>query len=191
MALLPAERLARAVTALESPLERGCDRGLRRTWKEPPHGSADAQRPRSGTAGRCLLRMDRDVLSGDNADDAPINPQEPADTVQRVGRRLLTGKMRHGQPAPQGSRPAKRPGYVRDEKLDRVEALADWAQGQGLRLLQVAIGGLAAQQGCTSVIAGAMSPSQVRENAEAGLWQPSADQLAEIDKIAPPPGSGR
>jgi aryl-alcohol dehydrogenase-like predicted oxidoreductase len=101
---------------------------------------------------------------------------------------LLTGKIRRGQEPPQGTRLASRPGYVTDGKLDRVEALASWAEGQGLSLLQVAIGGLAAQPGCGSVIAGAMSPAQVKANADAGGWVPSPAQLAEIDKIAAPPG---
>ncbi len=49
----------------------------------------------------------------------------------------------------------------------------------------MAIGGLAARPGCASVIAGAMSAEQVKANAEAGDWIPSADQLAGIDKITP------
>ncbi len=99
-----------------------------------------------------------------------------------------SGKIRCGQAAPQGSRLASRPGYVTDEKLYRVDALIGWAEGQGVTLLEVAIGGLAAQPGCASVIAGATSPAQVKANAQAGIWQPNADQFANIDKIVPPPG---
>ncbi len=101
---------------------------------------------------------------------------------------MLTGKVRRGQGPPQGSRLASRPGYITADKLDRVEALIGWAESQGLTLLEVAIGGLAAQPGCASVIAGAMSPTQVKANAEAGGWEPSPEQLAEIDKIVPAPG---
>ena len=102
---------------------------------------------------------------------------------------LLTGKVRRGQGPPPGSRLASREGYITDEKLDRVEALIDWAATHGVTLLDVAIGGLAAQPGCASVIAGAMTAEQVKANAAAGNWIPSADQLAEIDKITPPPGT--
>jgi aryl-alcohol dehydrogenase-like predicted oxidoreductase len=49
----------------------------------------------------------------------------------------------------------------------------------------VAIGGLAAQPGCSSVIAGATSPEQVEANAAAGEWEPTEAELAEIDKVAP------
>ncbi len=103
---------------------------------------------------------------------------------------LLTGKVRRGQGPQPGTRLADRPGYVTDEKLDRVEALIDWADTQDVTLLEVAIGGLAAQPGCASVIAGAMSAQQVRANAEAGSWIPTAGQLADIDKLTPPPPPG-
>ncbi len=52
----------------------------------------------------------------------------------------------------------------------------------------MAIGGLAAIDGCSSVIAGAMSPEQVKANAAAGDWVPTAEQRAELDRIVPPPG---
>ena len=100
---------------------------------------------------------------------------------------LLTGKVRRGQETPAGTRLAERDGYITDEKLDRVEALIDWAQGQGASILQVAIGGLAAMDGCASVIAGATSPEQVKANAAAGDWIPTEVQQAELDKIVPPP----
>ncbi len=98
---------------------------------------------------------------------------------------LLTGKVRRGQAVPAGSRLASRPGYITEDKLDRVEELISWASDQGVTLLQVAIGALAARPGCASVIAGATSAAQVRANAEAAGWEPSVDQLAEIDKIVP------
>src|SRR6266700_5310698 len=100
---------------------------------------------------------------------------------------LLTGKVRRGQAPPPGSRLATRPGYLTASKLDRVEALISWAAGRGLTILEVAIGALAAQPGCASVIAGAMSPEQVKANVAAGEWAPSAADLAELDRIVPPP----
>jgi len=101
---------------------------------------------------------------------------------------LLTGKVRRDQAIPANSRLAepRRAGYVTDAKLDKVEALIDWGRQQGVSLLEIAIGGLAAQPGCSSVIAGATSPEQVKANAAAGRWQPTAEQLAAIDAIVPP-----
>jgi aryl-alcohol dehydrogenase-like predicted oxidoreductase len=57
-------------------------------------------------------------------------------------------------------------------------------------LLQVALGGLAAQPQVASVIAGATSPEQVQANVEAGLWEPSPEDLAEINQIVPSQSAG-
>jgi aryl-alcohol dehydrogenase-like predicted oxidoreductase len=100
---------------------------------------------------------------------------------------LLTGKVRRGKEIPAGTRltEPRRAGYVTDAKLDKVEALIAWGQDYGVSILEIAIGGLAAQPGCSSVIAGATSPEQVKANAAAGEWQPTPDQLTAIDKIVP------
>jgi aryl-alcohol dehydrogenase-like predicted oxidoreductase len=100
---------------------------------------------------------------------------------------LLTGKVRQGQEIPSGSRLAGRDGYVTQEKLAKVEALISWAQDHGVTILDVAISALGAQPGCSSVIAGATTPEQVKANAAASEWTPSAAELAEIDGIVPPP----
>jgi aryl-alcohol dehydrogenase-like predicted oxidoreductase len=100
---------------------------------------------------------------------------------------LLTGKVRRGQPIPAGTRLAGRAGYVTEDKLGKVEALIAWAQEHGVTILDTAIGALAAQPGCSSVIAGAMTPEQVKANAAASEWVPSPGELAEIDQIVPAP----
>lgn len=102
---------------------------------------------------------------------------------------LLTGKVRRGQPPPEGSRLVGRRDYITDQKLDKVEALIGWANEHSLTILDVAIGGLAALPGCSSVIAGATSGDQVKANAEAASWLPSAEELTELDRIVPAPGS--
>jgi aryl-alcohol dehydrogenase-like predicted oxidoreductase len=96
---------------------------------------------------------------------------------------LLTGKIRSGQPAAEGTRLAGRDSYVTAAKLDIVEALAQWGDPRGVSLLKIAIACLAEQPGCGSVIAGAMSPEQVKGNADAADWVPSTDELAEVDAI--------
>jgi len=102
---------------------------------------------------------------------------------------LLTGKIQRGQDAPAGTRLAGRPEYVTEQKLSRVEALAGWARQHDITVLDVAIGALAAQPGCASVIAGVTSAEQVKANAAAADWVPSAGELADIDEIVPPPAS--
>jgi aryl-alcohol dehydrogenase-like predicted oxidoreductase len=102
---------------------------------------------------------------------------------------LLTGKVRRGVPPPEGSRLAGRRDYITDRKIDQVERLIGWAQQHGVTILDVAVGGLAAQPGCSSVIAGATSPEQVKANAAAASWVPSAEELADLDRVVPGPAA--
>jgi aryl-alcohol dehydrogenase-like predicted oxidoreductase len=53
-------------------------------------------------------------------------------------------------------------------------------------MLQVAIGGLAAQPAVASVIAGVTTPEQVVANVEAGGWEPTSDDLAALDDATSP-----
>ncbi len=96
---------------------------------------------------------------------------------------LLTGKYRRGEPPPEGTRLSGRGDVFTDATFDRLEALERYGEQRGLSLLQVAIGGLAAQPAVASVIAGATKPEQVRANAAAGAWEPNADDLAELDAL--------
>ncbi|MGH7912092.1 MAG: aldo/keto reductase, partial [Candidatus Dormibacteraceae bacterium] len=98
---------------------------------------------------------------------------------------MLTGKVTRDGGAPEGTRLHGRDGYLTDSKFDRVEALGAWGEEHGRSLLEIAIGGLAAQPTVSSVIAGATSPDQVRQNAAAGEWEPTEQDLEEIDRLAP------
>lgn len=100
---------------------------------------------------------------------------------------LLTGKYRRGEAPPADSRfilgnttvwPAER--WLTDEAFDAVEQLEAFGAERNAPLLDLALGGLAAMPGVGSVIAGATTPAQVRANARAGQWQPSADDLAAL-----------
>jgi aryl-alcohol dehydrogenase-like predicted oxidoreductase len=91
---------------------------------------------------------------------------------------LLTGKVTRDIPPAEGTRLHGR--EIDDAKLDRVERLRRWAEGHGVSLLDVAVGGLLAVSPVTSVIAGATKPEQVRANAQAGRWEPTGDELAEL-----------
>ena len=97
---------------------------------------------------------------------------------------LLTGKYRRGEAAPEGTRLASREGWLTDQRFDRVEALQRYADVRGLSMLEVAIGGLAAQPAVASVIAGATKPEQVVANVAAGGWEPSADDLDALNALA-------
>ena len=97
---------------------------------------------------------------------------------------LLTGKYRRNVPPPAGSRLAgNAPRYAQrlaSAPWDTIEAIEKFAAERGLSMLDVAIGGLAAQPAVTSVIAGATSAEQVRANAAAGRWRPSAEDLSAL-----------
>src|SRR5664279_2905062 len=98
---------------------------------------------------------------------------------------LLTGKYRRGEAAPEGSRIQQwgRESVLTGETFDVIEKLEAFASERGVSLLDVAIGGLAAQPAVASVIAGATSRSQVTKNVAAGGWTPSPADLAVLDEI--------
>lgn len=104
---------------------------------------------------------------------------------------MLTGKVRRGDPLPQGSRIATRSHLVTEEKLDQVQALETWGEKNGRSLLEIAIAGLAARPVVGSVIAGATRPEQVLANVRAAQWAPTTDELAQIDAIVPPPAAAK
>jgi aryl-alcohol dehydrogenase-like predicted oxidoreductase len=99
---------------------------------------------------------------------------------------LLTGKYRRGEAAPQGTRLASMGERLDSADWDTIERLEGYAAERGLRLIDVAIGGLAAQPAVASVIAGATRPEQVHDNVRAGSWQPTVSDLAALDEITIP-----
>jgi aryl-alcohol dehydrogenase-like predicted oxidoreductase len=100
-----------------------------------------------------------------------------------LARGLLTGKYRRGEPAPEGTRLAGSGEVADDADFEVIERIQRFAEERGLSLLEVAIGGLAAQPTVASVIAGATKPEQVHANALAGRWKPTADELTELNAL--------
>jgi aryl-alcohol dehydrogenase-like predicted oxidoreductase len=99
---------------------------------------------------------------------------------------LLTGKYRKGQPIPPDTRVAKFERYrklLTDENLDKVEVLIDFAESRGHTLLELAFSWLLAHPVVASVIAGATSAQQVRDNAAAASWKLTPDDLEQIDSL--------
>ena len=101
---------------------------------------------------------------------------------------LLTGKYRRGEDAPAGSRLAlsSQARRLANADWDRIEALEAFARSQDVSVLELAIGGLAAQPAVTSVIAGVTRPEQVESNVRAGAWEPSGEVLDELAEIGRP-----
>jgi aryl-alcohol dehydrogenase-like predicted oxidoreductase len=97
----------------------------------------------------------------------------------------LTGKVRRGQPLPQGSRLHETAGFappVEDERLYRViDALEEVAAETGRTVPQVAINWLLQRPTVSSVLIGARDEAQLRQNLGALGWQLSAAQMARLD----------
>jgi aryl-alcohol dehydrogenase-like predicted oxidoreductase len=104
-----------------------------------------------------------------------------------LARGLLTGKYRRGAEAPAASRLAGRGEVADDATFEIIEKLERFAADRGRTVLDVAIGGLAAQPAVASVITGATGPEQVEINARAGQWIASADDLRALEQITPSP----
>jgi len=98
-----------------------------------------------------------------------------------LARGLLTGVVSLDTPPAPGTRLYG--STIERGRLEQVERLRAWADTYGVTLLDVAIGGLAAVSPVVSVIAGATKPEQVRANAAAGEWTPTADELAELQSL--------
>ncbi|MCU1593660.1 MAG: pgfS, partial [Frankiales bacterium] len=90
---------------------------------------------------------------------------------------LLTGKYKRGEEVPAGSRVAAwgMQATLTERTFDKLEALEAFGKERGHSLLDVAMSGLAARPTVASVIAGATSAEQVRQNVAAGSWVPTAE----------------
>jgi aryl-alcohol dehydrogenase-like predicted oxidoreductase len=100
---------------------------------------------------------------------------------------LLSGKVRRGQTFPTGSRLSERTEPIDDEVLDRLESPAHWAGSHRRSMPEMAVAALAAQPGCGSVIAGATTSDQVKQNAGAAAWLPTALEVTELHTLVPRP----
>jgi aryl-alcohol dehydrogenase-like predicted oxidoreductase len=73
-----------------------------------------------------------------------------------------------------------------DDCFDVVEDLETYASDHGHTLLELSLSWLACQPLVSSVIAGAVSPEQVRANAAATTsWQLTQEELSKVGALAP------
>ncbi|OCP15283.1 aldo/keto reductase [Ensifer sp. LC163] len=100
----------------------------------------------------------------------------------------LTGKIRRGQPWPEGSRLHDTASFgppVDDEKLyDIVDVLDALAAETGRTIPQIAINWLLQRPTVSSVIIGARNDEQLRQNLGAVGWSLTAEQTARLDKAS-------
>ncbi len=100
----------------------------------------------------------------------------------------LTGKIRRGQPWPEGSRLHDTAAFgppVDDDKLyDIVDVLDELAGETGRTIPQIAINWLLQRPTVSSVIIGARNEEQLRQNLGAVGWSLTAEQIARLDKAS-------
>jgi len=103
---------------------------------------------------------------------------------------LLTGKYRRNAPMPEGARLTKTQRlanrYLTERNWQIAERLEAFVAARGRSMLELAFSWLLAQAPVTSVIAGATRPEQLEQNIKAGDWKLTAEELAEVDRIAAP-----
>ncbi|WP_265522197.1 aldo/keto reductase [Oerskovia flava] len=121
-----------------------------------------------------------EVLPAAQAYDLGVLPYFP------LANGLLTGKYAHGARPDDGRLVTSKPHLLDTAPWEALARLHAFCEVREITELQVAFGWLLAQPQVSSVIAGATKPEQVRQNAAAAAWVPSAQDLAELDDIFPP-----
>ena len=100
---------------------------------------------------------------------------------------MLTGKYRRNATMPEGARLTQTQRladrYLTDRHWPVVEKLTDFCTAQGHTMVELAFSWLLRHGPVASVIAGATRADQVRQNAAAGDWRLTPEQLAELDAI--------
>ncbi len=104
---------------------------------------------------------------------------------------MLTGKARRGQPLEGRLQMDRYQRYLVDSNFDLVDSLRTFADQRKLSMAQVAIGWLLAQPTVPFVTAGATRPEQVAINASGAEWEPSPEDLRELDQLTLHPGASR
>jgi len=100
---------------------------------------------------------------------------------------LLSGKYKRGVAAPEGTRlaawGARGQAAMSDANFDKVEALEAWAAERGHTILELAFAWLLGHEVVSSVIAGATSAEQVRNNAATAGWRLTPEEVTEVSKL--------
>ncbi len=97
---------------------------------------------------------------------------------------LLTGKFTRTQRPADTRIMRQRPHLVENAPWDVIEEYERFCADRGVTMLAATISWLLAHPSLTSVIAGATTPQQLRQNAEASnQWSPTPDDIATISRI--------
>jgi len=104
----------------------------------------------------------------------------------------LTGKIRRGQPLPEGSRLQNKSvvdnGPLPDDEYvyKVVDALDEVAKETGKSVPQIALNWLLRRPTVSTLVIGARDEKQLRANLDATGWKLTAEQIAKLDKASEP-----
>ena len=103
---------------------------------------------------------------------------------------LLSGKYRRGQAAPEGSRHLtdwnEPPVHNEAQLYDIIDALVEIADGHKASPAQVALAYLLGRPGITTLIIGARTDEQLKDNLGAANLKLTAEEQAHLDKVSAP-----
>jgi aryl-alcohol dehydrogenase-like predicted oxidoreductase len=103
---------------------------------------------------------------------------------------FLSGKFRRGQAGPEGTRRSQRgdPGTIDEEKgYGIVDVLEEIAREHDATIAQAALNWVLRKPGVTSVIVGARTEEQLRDNLEAASWQMTEEEVRRLDEVSATP----
>jgi aryl-alcohol dehydrogenase-like predicted oxidoreductase len=110
-----------------------------------------------------------------------------------IAQGVLTGKYQPGQRPPQGSRATDDKGgagfisrFLREDVLERVQALRPLAAEAGLSPAQLAVAWVLQNPNVSAAIVGASRPEQVGENAKASGVRLDPELMARINEVVAP-----
>jgi aryl-alcohol dehydrogenase-like predicted oxidoreductase len=103
---------------------------------------------------------------------------------------LLSGKYRRGQEAPEGTRHfagwGEPPIHDETKLYDTIEAVVKVADAHGVSPSQISLAYLLGRPGVTSLIIGARTEDQLKDNLAAANVKLSAPERAELDRVSAP-----
>ena len=104
---------------------------------------------------------------------------------------LLSGKYRRGVEAPAGSRHlsewSEPPINDEDKLYDTIELAVKIGESHGVSAAQVSLAWLLAKPGVTSLVVGARTPAQLRDNLAAADLTLTADEIKALDDVSGSP----
>jgi aryl-alcohol dehydrogenase-like predicted oxidoreductase len=104
---------------------------------------------------------------------------------------LLSGKYRRGVQAPAGSRHLgdwdEPPVHDEDKLYDTIEVLVEIGDAHGVSAAQVALAYTMGKPGVTSVIIGARTEDQLRDNLASADLELTGDEIARLDDVSAEP----